>query len=85
MDKIDEEIHKKDISVDGLTRGEIYCNQRRKGSRVMYDTWLTQGLGDDREIFIAEYEIDNVIKYLTEAKEAIKIHRIKAKEAGHKV
>lgn len=85
MDRIAEDIHQKDISLDGLTQGEIHCHQRRVGSRVMYDMWLIQGLSDNvREFFIAENEINIVIKYLTEAKEEINIHRIKAKEAGHK-
>jgi hypothetical protein len=81
MDRI--VVHSKDISTDGLSTGIVEASQRRPGSRVTYDTWLMQGcVGDDTQYFISEDEIASFIKFLTEAKEKIKIHRTESKSGG---
>jgi hypothetical protein len=73
-------VHAKDISTDGLSTGVVEASQRRPGARVTYDTWLMQGVtGDDTQYFISEDEIDSFIKFLTEAKEKISIHRTASK------
>jgi hypothetical protein len=73
-------VHSKDISTDGISTGMVEASQRRPGARVTYDTWLMQGVtGDDTNYFISEDEIDSFIKFLTEAKEKISIHRTESK------
>ncbi len=85
MERIKEYINEVSITRDGLTRGETHCHQRRKGSLVMYDTWLIQGPdeNDTTDFFIAENELDGVINYLVACKKEIANHRLKAKALGH--
>lgn len=75
------------VSRDGLTRGSVDYSQRRVGSKVYYEVWLEQGLKgcECRELFIAESEIDGMIKFLEAAKISIQNNKEYAAEAGHRI